>query len=55
MSNDLMIVELAEVTSLSERIRKLMPGGKKLTSAGANWHADWRGQVCIFRTVDDVA
>jgi hypothetical protein len=30
------------------------PSARKLTEAEAEWHRDWRGQVCIVESLDDV-
>jgi len=48
MSNDLMVVKPAEVASLSNRIRELMPGGGKLTPIEAQSLA----QVALLHRLD---
>ena len=30
------------------------PSKRKLTDDEADWHRDWRGQVCIVESLDDV-
>lgn len=31
-----------------------VPSARKLTPAEEEWHRDWRGQVCLCESLDDV-
>ncbi len=46
-----LVIGFRGVTLLAE----VKNGKAGLTPDEQAWHAEWRGQVCILRTIDDVA
>lgn len=44
-----LLIGFAGVNLLAE----VKPVGKKLRPSQADWHRDWRGQVCVLRTAED--